>query len=83
MAHEYSWETASTYTPPRRDGLGWYALVAVILALLIHVAALIAASSTFYRAEIAAPKEWVSQPVRLTSVETEAELISVPPPKRS
>ena len=81
MAHEYSWETASTYTPPRREGLGWYALVAVILALLIHVAALIAASSHFIRAEIAAPKEWVSQPVRLTSVETEAELISVPPPE--
>lgn len=55
--------------------------MAVILALLIHVAALIAASSTFYRAEISEPQEWTSQPVRLTSVESEPEPISEPPPE--
>ncbi len=85
MAHEYSWETSSagvsTYTPPRREGLGWYVLVAVILALSIHVAALILAGNTLYRAEIAEPQEWVSQPVRLTSVETETEPISEAPPE--
>ncbi len=79
MAHEYSWETGGTYTPPRREGLGWYVLVAVVLALLIHVGALIAASSTFYRAEISEPQEWESQPIRVTSVETEVEELAEVP----
>lgn len=81
MPREYSWETGSTYTPPRRQGLGWYVLVAVVLALLAHVAALIAASSTFYRSEISEPEEWVSQPMRVTSIETKPEPIAVAPPE--
>jgi OmpA-OmpF porin, OOP family len=81
MAHEYSWETGSTYTPPRREGLGWYVLVAVVLALAIHVGALIAASSTFYKAEISEPQEWESQPMRVTNVETEPEPIAEAPPE--
>lgn len=81
MVREYSWETASTYTPPRREGMGWYFLVAVILALAIHVVALVMAGNTFYRAEIAEPTEWVSRPVRLTSTETEPEPIAEVPPE--
>jgi len=81
MPREYSWETGSTYTPPRREGLGWYVLVAVILALLIHVGALVAAGNTFYQAEITEPQEWVSKPVRLSSVETEPEPIAEAPPE--
>ena len=81
MSHEYSWETASTYTPPRREGLGWYVLVAVILALSIHVAALVMAGNTFYRSEISEPTEWVSKPLRLKMVETESETIAEVPPE--
>ena len=81
MEHEYSWETASTYTPPRREGLGWCVLVAVILALTIHVAALVMAGNTFYRSEISEPTEWVSKPLRLTMVETEVEEIAEVPPE--
>ena len=81
MAREYSWESGSTYTPPSRQGLGWYVLVSVVLALLIHVAALIAASSTFYQTEISEPEEWTSQPMRVTTVETEPEPISEAPPE--
>lgn len=81
MAREYSWETGSTYTPPRREGLGWYVLVAVILALLIHVGALVAAGNTFYSSEISEPEEWVSQPMRVTNIETEPEPVAEAPPE--
>lgn len=81
MAQDYSWESGSTYYPPRREGLGWYVLVAVVLALAIHVAALIAASSTFYRAELSEPQEWESQVIRVTSVETEQEDLAEAPPE--
>lgn len=73
MKREYPWETASTYSPPRREGLGWYVLVAVILALIIHVAALVRAGNTFYESEISESSDWISQPVRLNMAETEAE----------
>ncbi len=81
MVREYSWETASTYTPPHREGLGWYALVAVILALSIHVAALVMAGNTFYRAEISEPTEWVSRTIRLSATETEPEEVAEVPPE--
>ena len=81
MEREYPWETASTYSPPRREGLGWYVLVAVILALIIHVAALVRAGNTFYEAEISEATEWVSKPVRLNMGETELEEIAEVPPE--
>lgn len=81
MEHEYSWETSGTYTPPRRQGLGWYVLVAVILGLALHVAALVLAGNTFYRSEITEPTEWVSEPIRLVMSETEAEEIAEKPPE--
>lgn len=81
MEREYSWETTSTYTPPRRQGLGWYVLVAVILALSLHVAALVLAGNTFYRAEISEPTEWVSEPIRLVLSETEADEVAEEPPE--
>ncbi|MGB2455328.1 MAG: hypothetical protein ACPIG7_12090, partial [Akkermansiaceae bacterium] len=81
MEREYPWETASTYSPPRREGLGWYVLVAVILALIIHVAALVRAGNTFYEAEISEATEWVSKPVRLNMGETELEEIAEIPPE--
>ena len=73
MAQEYSWENTSSYVPPRRDPIGWYALVAVILALVAHVAFIVLAGNHLIRVEIAEPKEWVSDPIRLTTVETETE----------
>ena len=81
MKREYPWETASTYSPPRREGLGWYVLVAVILALIIHVAALVRAGNTFYEAQMSEATDWVSQPVRLNMAETELEDIAEVPPE--
>ena len=81
MEREYSWETSSTYSPPRREGLGWYVLVAVILALSLHVVALVLAGNTFYRAEISEPAEWVSEPIRLVLSETEADEVAEEPPE--
>lgn len=81
MKREYPWETASTYSPPRREGLGWYVLVAVILALIIHVAALVRAGNTFYEAEMSEATDWVSQPVRLNMAETELEDVAEVPPE--
>ena len=81
MAREYSWETSSTYTPPPRQGLGWYVLVAVILALSLHLAALVLAGNTFYRSEISEPTEWVSEPIRLVFSEPEAEEVAEKPPE--
>ncbi len=81
MEREYSWETTSTYTPPRRQGLGWYVLVAVVLGLSLHVAALVLAGNTFYRAEISEPTEWVSEPIRLVLSETEMEDVAEEPPE--
>ena len=73
MAHEYSWESSSSYIPPQRQGVGWYALVAVILALWIHVAFLVVAGNTFYRADVdensEVPEEWVSKRMKVQSVE--------------
>ena len=83
MEREYPWETASTYSPPRREGLGWYVLVAVILALIIHVAALVRAGNTFYESEISEATDWVSQPVRLSMAETELEEIAEVPPEEA
>ena len=81
MEREYPWETASTYSPPRREGLGWYVLVAVILALIIHVVALVRAGNTFYESEVSEATGWVSQPVRLNMAETEIEEIAEIPPE--
>lgn len=81
MAREYSWETVSTYTPPRKQSLGWYVLVAVILALALHVMALVMAGNTFYRSEISEPTEWVSEPIRLVVSETESEEVAEKPPE--
>jgi len=81
MARDYSWESASTYTPPSKQGLGWYVLVAVILALSIHVAALVMAGNTSYRSEITEPTEWVSDPIRLVMSETESDKVAEEPPE--
>ncbi len=70
MDYEYSWEgSSSTYTPPRRDGVGWYFLVAVILALAAHVVLLVAAGNFLIKNEITEPREIVTQPIRLSTVE--------------
>jgi outer membrane protein OmpA-like peptidoglycan-associated protein len=81
MAREYSWESSGTYTPPPRQSLGWYVLVAVILALSLHLAALVLAGNTFYRTEIAEPAEWVSEPIRLVLSENESEEVAEKPPE--
>ncbi|YCM45575.1 OmpA family protein [Verrucomicrobiaceae bacterium 227] len=82
MAHEYSWETtSSSYVPPRRDPLGWFFLVAVILALIVHVFLIVFAGQHFIRLEIAEPRELVTEPIRLTTVETEIETPAEEPPE--
>lgn len=81
MSYGYSWEEQSTYEPPKESGFGWAVLVAVVLALLAHVAFLIWGGSHFINLEITEPKEWVSEPVRLTSVDSAPEIISEPLPE--
>lgn len=76
MSYGYSWEEQSTYEPPKESGFGWAVLVAVVLALLAHVVFLIWGGSHFINLEITEPKEWVSEPVRLISVDTKSEIIS-------
>jgi OOP family OmpA-OmpF porin len=73
MAQEYSWESTSSYVPPRRDPLGWYFLVAVILALIVHVFLIVFAGQHFIRVEFTEPRELVTETIRLTTVETEIE----------
>ena len=80
MNYGYSWEEQSTYEPPSRGGIGWAVLVAVVLALLLHVVFLIWGGSQLIKFDITEPKEWVSEPVRLKTVENEREMISEPPP---
>jgi len=80
MAQEYSWESTSSYVPPRRDPLGWYFLVAVILALIVHVFLIVFAGQHFIRVEFTEPREIVSESVRLTTVETEIEAPPVEAP---
>lgn len=81
MAQEYSWENTSSYIPPRRDPLGWYLLVAVILALIVHIALIVLAGNKLIRVEFTEPKEWVSDPIRLTTIETEIETPATAPPE--
>lgn len=73
MEQEYSWETSGSYVPPRRDPLGWYILVAVILALIAHVFLIVMAGQHFVKVDIAEPREWVSERIELTTVETEVD----------
>ena len=80
MNYGYSWEEQSTYEPPSRGGISWAVLVAVVLALLLHVVFLIWGGSQLIKFDITEPKEWVSEPVRLKTVENEQEMISEPPP---
>lgn len=81
MAQEYSWESTSSYVPPRRDPLGWYFLVAVILALIVHVFLIVFAGQHFIRVEFTEPRELVTKPIRLTTVESEIETPAEAPPE--
>lgn len=79
MDYGYSWEKQSTYEAPKASGFGWAALVAVVLALLAHVAFLIWGGSHFIQLEIAESREWVSEPIRLAETREEPEIFSKPP----
>ncbi|MGJ8696461.1 MAG: OmpA family protein [Verrucomicrobiaceae bacterium] len=81
MDYGYSWEHESTYEPPKQGGFGWAVLVAVVVALLAHVAFIIGPGSRLIELDITEPTEWVSDPVRLTAVDSEPEIISEPPPE--
>jgi outer membrane protein OmpA-like peptidoglycan-associated protein len=52
-----------------------------VLALAAHVAFFIWGGSKLIELEFAEPKEWVSEPVRLSAVDTAPEVISEPPPE--
>ncbi|MDB0057082.1 OmpA family protein, partial [Akkermansiaceae bacterium] len=81
MDYGYSWEEQSSYESPKDGGIGWAVLVAVVIALLLHVAFLVWGGSYLIKFEMTEPKEWVSEPVRLTTVDTAPEIISEPPPE--
>lgn len=81
MNYGYSWEEQSSYEAPKESGFGWAVLVAVVLALLAHVAFLVWGGSHFIQLEIAEPKEWVSEPIRLTANTDDPEIISEIPPE--
>lgn len=71
MEDQYPWEPSSSYVPPRRDSLGWYTLIAVILALMAHVFLIVRAGQHFIKIDLTTPKEWGSERIELTSVETD------------
>ncbi|MDB2429863.1 AI-2E family transporter [Akkermansiaceae bacterium] len=73
MAKEYSWEQASSYLPPQREGFGWPILIAVVVALVIHLMLLIYFGSHFIKLPVAEPQEWVSKPVNMSEIQTELE----------
>jgi len=73
MAEEYSWEQSSSYLPPQRDGFGWPILIAVVIALVVHVALLIWGGNHLIKLPMSEPQEWVSQPVSLSEIQTEVE----------
>jgi len=81
MEHEYSWEQSGSYTTQQGDGFGWAVLVAVVLALVIHVGFFIWMSGTLVTVDITKTEEWVSEPVRLEAVDTEVEPIAEAPPE--
>ena len=73
MAKEYSWEQVSSYLPPQREGFGWPILIAVVVALVIHLMLLIYFGNHFIKLPVAEPQEWVSQPVNMSEIDTEYE----------
>ncbi len=83
MSGEYSWEIgSSTYTPPQREGLGWYVLVAVVLALAIHVGLLIFLGGQNYHPSVRVVEETYTGPMRLEVMEEdERDLVAEEPPE--
>ena len=73
MAKEYSWEQGGSYMPPQREGFGWPILIAVVMALVAHVALLIWGGNHFIKLPETEPQEWVSQPVSLSEIQTEVD----------
>ena len=73
MAEEYSWEQGSSYLPPQREGFGWPILIAVVIALIVHLMLLIYLGETNIKYPASEPQEWVSQPVSLSEIQTEME----------
>ena len=73
MAEEYSWEQTSSYLPPHREGFGWPILVSVVAALVVHLALLVYFGSHFIKLQDVEPREWVSQPVTLSEIQTEVQ----------
>jgi len=81
MGHDYSWEQSSSYAEPRGDGFGWAVLVAVVLALLIHVGFFLWMSGTLIKVEITETEEWVSEPMRVEASDMEVAPITEAPPE--
>ena len=77
----YSWEQSGSYEAPQGDGFGWAILVAVMLALLLHLAFFIWGVGKFIEVEIAEAEEWVSEPIRLSANDIEIEPVSEAPPE--
>ncbi|MDA7882355.1 OmpA family protein [Akkermansiaceae bacterium] len=73
MAEEYSWEQGSSYLPPQREGFGWPILIAVVIALVVHLALLIYLGGRMIKFPTSEPHEWVSRPVSLSEIQTEVD----------
>lgn len=72
MAEQYTWDQAGGKRA-RSDHFGWWVLLAVILAILVHAAALLALDKIPFIAGIAESFEWESRPFNLEQVEVMAD----------
>lgn len=76
MEQDYTWEQQEGYEEPPRDGFGWYVLVAVVIALVFHLALLIWGVNKVLTFEFTKAEEWVSEPMNLQQIEVSPEDIA-------
>ena len=78
---DYDWEYGGTggYQAPEGEGFGWTVLLAVVLALLLHVGFLVWGVGTLIKVDPVEVEAWESRPMRLEAVDMESVADAVKP----
>ncbi|MGE9267708.1 MAG: OmpA family protein [Verrucomicrobiales bacterium] len=73
MSQDYSWDEREGFEEPPKSGFGWSVLLAIVLALLAHLALIIWGVNKVLVFTFTEPEEWVSDRLRLQEVQISPE----------